>query len=118
MDPTVEAARFAAGLAKAVGLTRSFEDTARRTIEFTTGFLEQNDALQQVLREHPEQAKKVLEPAIALALKPYTDRLAARPDQIAEWILRNVIAQVLQPATTLDGKRQLAELLLTGILRR
>ena len=118
MDPLAEAARFGPGLAKAVGLTASFEDAARKAIEFTAGYVEGSDSLQQALREQPEEALELMRPALALALTPYTDRLSARPDQIAEWVLRAVVGHVLMPPTTLDGPGQLADLLLTGILRR
>ena len=62
---------------KAVGLTASFEDAARKAIEFA-GYVGDSEALQRVLREQPEEALTLMQPALALALTPYTERLSAR----------------------------------------
>lgn len=113
-----EIVKFGAQLLKAVDSGAPFEDAVRETIEFTVAYVDGNPVLKKMLHDDPETFVALLQQATALALRPYTDRLAARPDQIAEWAVRMIVSMLVAPATTLDGPKQIAELLLSGILKR
>jgi AcrR family transcriptional regulator len=127
----VEVARFGAQLGAAIDWEAPFEGISRQTIEYTLRYLRDHAALQRVLADEPEQLVdliverpgrttliSLLQPGIAATLEPYRDRLAADPEQVAEWGIRLIFSMLLAPGTTLDGPGQVTELLLAGALRR